>query len=554
MPGKATAHTVRFEEFVFDPSTGELWKGSKKSRLSPHLVSLLEALLENPGELVTRESLRARLWPADTFVDYEHGLTVAVNKLREELGDSAHQPAFVETLPRRGYRWLVPVELVPHERGQSPGNTAAEVAPAHISPAPETGAASSDPPLARGRRLSPRVAVTTVLLLATAAAVGWVRFTGPVAPVTQRADPAAVAPPLDGRSQRPDSLPPEVFEAYQRGRLIPASSSRAGWVSSVESLNYVVGRAPRFAPAQAALARTYVTGAAYGFLPPGEAMPKARAAALEALRLDDHLGDAHVALGDVRLFFDWDWMGAESEYQRALDIEPENEGALRGRARLLAKAGRFDEGISLLMRLMERDPTAVGPAWQLVSTYLDARRFDAALVLLRGLEARDVEAGQRTRVAFATAYVGRRQCADALREADRAMTLLEASDDEVTMVAAGWVYAVCGRRDRARELLRRCESPARPVRPDPISLAAVYGALGETEQGIQLIEQGVNERSPVAIVLDVDPMLDSFRSDPRFEPLAARVRGNRDQLLSVPGASPSGSAPRESSHTPGARP
>jgi len=123
-------------------------------------------------------------------------------------------------------------------------------------------------------------------------------------------------------------------------------------------------------------------------------MPKARAAALEALRLDDHLGDAHVALGDVRLFFDWTgW--SRIEYQRALDIEPENEGALRGRARLLAKAGRFDEGISLLMRLMERDPTAVGPAWQLVSTYLDARRFDAALVLLRGLEARDVEAGQR---------------------------------------------------------------------------------------------------------------------------------------------------------------
>jgi eukaryotic-like serine/threonine-protein kinase len=105
--------TARFGEFEADLVAGELRRGDTKIRLSRQPVELLTALLERPGQVVTREELRARLWRDDTFVDFEHGLNAAVNRLREALGDSAQTPRFVETLPGRGYRFLPSVELPP---------------------------------------------------------------------------------------------------------------------------------------------------------------------------------------------------------------------------------------------------------------------------------------------------------------------------------------------------------------------------------------------------------------------------------------------------------
>lgn len=104
------ARTYRFETFEFDPQTGELRRRGAKLRLYGQPLEILAMLLERPGEVVRREELRARLWSADRFVDFEHGLNAAVNKLREALGDSAEEPKFIETVPRRGYRFIAPIE------------------------------------------------------------------------------------------------------------------------------------------------------------------------------------------------------------------------------------------------------------------------------------------------------------------------------------------------------------------------------------------------------------------------------------------------------------
>ncbi len=103
---------VRFETFEVNVKTGELRKGGVKIRLPEQAFQVLDALLERPGKLVTREALRERLWPDGTFVDFEDGLNTAVRRLRRALGDSADEPRFIETLPRRGYRFIGPVELL----------------------------------------------------------------------------------------------------------------------------------------------------------------------------------------------------------------------------------------------------------------------------------------------------------------------------------------------------------------------------------------------------------------------------------------------------------
>jgi DNA-binding winged helix-turn-helix (wHTH) protein len=109
---------VAFGEFVLELQTGELRRGRVRINLSGQGLAVLRALLERPGELVTREELRRRLWEKETFVDFEHGVNAAVKRLRESLGDSAASPRFVETLPRRGYRFIAAVQQYPPQQRQ----------------------------------------------------------------------------------------------------------------------------------------------------------------------------------------------------------------------------------------------------------------------------------------------------------------------------------------------------------------------------------------------------------------------------------------------------
>ena len=124
MPDPILPRAVRFGVFEADLRTGELRKNGMKVRLQEQPFQVLAALLERPGEMVAREELRQRLWPADTFVDFDHSLNTAINKLREALGDSAGSPRFIETLARRGYRFLAPVEVLGAESEGKPATPA----------------------------------------------------------------------------------------------------------------------------------------------------------------------------------------------------------------------------------------------------------------------------------------------------------------------------------------------------------------------------------------------------------------------------------------------
>jgi TolB-like protein/DNA-binding winged helix-turn-helix (wHTH) protein len=130
-PAVPSPRTIRFGVFELDLRSGELRKQGRKIRLEGQPVQVLMCLLENPGELVTREELHRKLWPADTFVNFEHGLNAAVKRLRQALSDSADNPRFIETLPRRGYRFIAPVQAVPGS-GEVPTASAPDPPPEGI--------------------------------------------------------------------------------------------------------------------------------------------------------------------------------------------------------------------------------------------------------------------------------------------------------------------------------------------------------------------------------------------------------------------------------------
>src|SRR5271170_1250461 len=146
-PAVPSPRTIRFGIFELDLRSGELQKQGRKIRLEGQPVQVLMCLLENSGELVTREELHRKLWPADTFVNFEHGLNAAVKRLRQALNDSAGNPRFVETLLRRGYRFIAPIQAVAVRRDVSRLNEVAAVSEAPATPDPLE--AKLDPPEAK---------------------------------------------------------------------------------------------------------------------------------------------------------------------------------------------------------------------------------------------------------------------------------------------------------------------------------------------------------------------------------------------------------------------
>src|SRR5215471_14465997 len=112
LPVRSSDAVFRFGLFEADLRAGELRKSGTRLRLQEQPWQVLVALLEHAGQVVTRDELRERLWPTDTFVDFDHSLNIAINKVRDALGDDAAKPRFVETVPRRGYRFIAPVESV----------------------------------------------------------------------------------------------------------------------------------------------------------------------------------------------------------------------------------------------------------------------------------------------------------------------------------------------------------------------------------------------------------------------------------------------------------
>ena len=144
------ASVVRFAEYEADLRSGELWRQGHRLKLQDKPFQVLAALLQRPGELVTREELRQGLWPADTFVDFEHGLNTAVNKVREALRDSANNPRFIETLPRRGYRFIGPINNSEEVRAALPSQVGTQSAAADLSAAETSELPSAPRPAARG--------------------------------------------------------------------------------------------------------------------------------------------------------------------------------------------------------------------------------------------------------------------------------------------------------------------------------------------------------------------------------------------------------------------
>jgi serine/threonine-protein kinase len=316
---------------------------------------------------------------------------------------------------------------------------------------------------------------------------------------------------------------PAAYELYIKGRLFWNERTEGSINRAIVHFNQAINRDPNYAAAYSGLADCYVSlGFSFdvGSIRPDEAFPKAKAAALRALALDDSLAEAHNSLAYVKLHYDWDLAGAEAEFKRALELNPGSAEAHHWYSHLLVASGRFTESLNesgSALALDQLNPIInVHLGWN----YFFARRYSEALTQL----GRTIELDPNYGLAYwyrGLTYEQQGKYADAMADMTRGATLLQGN----VVVAAdiGHVHATSGNRREAEDVIKKLQQESTRRYISSFEIALIYVGIGETDRAFEWLDKAYRERSDLLVYLRVDPRLDPIRSDERFDNLLKRV-------------------------------
>jgi TolB-like protein/DNA-binding winged helix-turn-helix (wHTH) protein/Flp pilus assembly protein TadD len=640
------SQVTRFGDYELNHRAGELRKNGLRIRLQEQPLQVLLALLQDPGEVVTQEELQKRIWPADTFVDFDHGLHAAVNRLRGALNDNADKPRYIETVPRRGYRFIAtveetgnnsehapdkkdPTEETTHRngfnfRGKVPWNSwtgllvgfaAALVLGAvlvvanvyglrdwlfgpgsrrpyqyqyqslAVLPLDNVGADPKQEYFADGMteelitQLSklgaPRViSHTSVMqykgskkslrqiadeLHVDAVVEGAVQLDGNRVRITAQlingttdqhiwaetydrelgdvlllqSDVATdIAKQIDLQltPQQQQKLQagahpvnPDAYQSYLLGRYYWNKRTADGLAKSGQYFQDAIHKDPSFALAYSGLSDYYAFLTLIGgpeILPPRQAMLQSKNAAIKALQLDDSSAEAHASMGHVLHNYDWNFSKAESEFRRAIELNPNYSTAHHLYAHLLIQTGRTDEGLGEARRALELDPLSPfinnGLARQL---YL-ARNYDAAIA--QCMRAKEIDPTYLpARILLGVTYIQVGKLSDAISE------LTQARDMAPTLPMAHALLAYAYARDGKIPDARKEQTELTQMSHTRYVPSAYFGlvdiAFGEKDQAFSYLQQSFQDRSEQALYLKVEPLVDPLRGDPRLASLIRQV-------------------------------
>jgi TolB-like protein/DNA-binding winged helix-turn-helix (wHTH) protein len=646
--------TVRFGTFEADLGTRELRKGGVRIKLPGQPFELLVMLLERPGEVVPREELRQRLWSADTFVDFDAGVNTAINRLREALGDSAENARFIETVPRRGYRFIAHVEAEGARLSAASGGASepaspevtqtAVPTPAHLQgrrvkvlalglvalvvllaalsrtsmrerlfghasssrieslavlplanlsgdpgedffadgmtedlitdlgkigalrvisrtsvvqykgtkkPLPEIARELNVDALVEGTvtRSGTRLRITASLLQASPEKHLWadsyeseegdiLTLQGQVAQAIAHEIQVKLTP--EERRLLGNAWPvnPQAHDDYLRGRYFCDKDTREPMEKGIKYFELAIREAPSDPLGYAGLANCYVLSSwggdiFVGDLSAAETMPKARDAALQALRLEENLAEAHTSLACVKMILDWNWAGAEREFKRAIELNPSYSPAHVYYAHYLAAMGRSDESVAEAKRALELDPfsqlTLDFSAW---AFYL-GRHYDLALEQSRRMSEFAPELPwSHYDLGQIYEWTGRRR--EAIEEYTKAQEVFGLSSNRLGELRTAFQQSA--EKGYWRKTLEFCQEAAKQRRKfaapsgygfcdyiQDLHVALLHVRLGEFDAAFQSLETAYTKHDSEIINLNVDPQWDGIRSDPRFQSLLRRV-------------------------------
>jgi TolB-like protein/Flp pilus assembly protein TadD len=581
------ARVLRFDIFELDLRAGELRKRGVRLRLQGQPLQVLATLLKRAGDLVTREELRADIWSADTFVDFDHSLHNAIARLRETLGDSAETPRYIETLPRRGYRFIaavdevspevsIPQPLHPRRLSDPRGIQAVAVLPlADLSGDPDhdyfadgmtevlitclakikalrvisrtsamqyKGARKSLPQIARELnvdaviegsvlRSGERVRITAQLIHATSDQHLWAEsyerdFRDILSLQSEIARQVAtqvriiLTPEEQARLGSARQVNPEAHDWYLKARYYWNKRTEESVKKALSYFHRAIDTDPTYAQGYAGLADSYNILGYYNALPPIEAYPKGKAAALKALELDNSLAEPHATLGVVKRDFEWDWSGAEEEFQRAIELNPGCVEAYHWRGTLLSMLGRHAEALREKTKALAIDPLSVVIRTDLARMFYFSRDYDRSLEQYRVALDMDPNFGS-AHLWLAHVYEQNGLFEQAISELKTGMRL--SSDSTFALAKLGHGYALAGRRDEAHAVLNQLSALSSERYVSPYDIAMVHVGLQENDDAFVWLQKAFEQRSLWLGYLNVEPQLDPLRSDQRFQELLRRI-------------------------------
>jgi tetratricopeptide (TPR) repeat protein len=318
----------------------------------------------------------------------------------------------------------------------------------------------------------------------------------------------------------------EAYQLYLKGRYHWNKRTPADIKKSVDYFQQAIGKDPSYALAYAALAEAYILIPNYTGASPHDAYPKARAAAVKALEMDETLAEAHTALATVNEEYDWNFPEAEKEFKRAIELNPNYATARQWYSEYLLTMGRDEEAIAEMKRALELDPLSLIINAVLGYTYLDSRRYDQALEQLRKTIEMD-ENFPRAHLYLALTYQRKGMFEEAISESEKLSLLDGISPEQAAKEAAALreAYKKSGTTGFWRKQIEFYERN-RALGPSfvpPLSIAASYYAqVGDKDQAFALLEKAYEEREADVTYLS-SPIYDPIRSDPRFKDLARRI-------------------------------
>src|SRR2546425_8044413 len=423
-----TRGMVHFGEFELDTAARELYRQGTKLKLQDQPLQILQILLRRPGEVVTREELQQKIWPSDTFVDFDHGINNAIKRLREALGDAAETPRYVETLPRRGYRFIgkiecdvprmrslvvLPLENLSHDPQQEyfadgltealittlakigelrvVSRTSAMLYKCVRKPLREIARELQVDAIVEGTvlRAGHRVRITAQLIDAARETHLWAEsyerdlrnvlaLQSEVAQAIAREVQVKLTPQEQAHLAQVHPVDPEAFEAYLKGRYHWNRRSREGLGKAIQYFQQAIAKDSTYAAAYAGLADCHSALAAWGFASAGEGCGKAKELAQKALEIDDSSAEAHASLAYATMF-DHGFAAAEREFERSIELNPRYATAHEWYGFYLASMGRYEESYTELQRAIRLDPHSSIIHTILGYVYLVSRRYEQAI-------------------------------------------------------------------------------------------------------------------------------------------------------------------------------
>ncbi len=389
---------VRFGVFEADFRAGELLKKGIRIKIQDLPLRTLQLLLSHPNEVVSRDQFRQALWPENVFVDFDRAISSAIKRLRDTLGDSAEKPIFIETVERRGYRWIAPIHAL--ELATPP-----ETAPV-LTPANEAG--PELPPYS-----FPISKWTYALPVLALLFIAWTFRYGSHSAKAGISRPRST--PITSAQLHPANQ--EAEDLYLQGRYHWAKRTPEDLRKAVDYFTQAIVHDPGYADAYVGLADCYNLLREYTAMPSSEAYPRALAAARKAVELDGQSSQAHASLAFASFWGFWDATVADREFRRAVELDPKNATAhlwyatylatmdrlpdalaeidraqaldptsnaiLADKGSVLARMGRREEALQLLLQLENAEPGFVSPHRYLKTIYLDSGDYPHYLAELK---------------------------------------------------------------------------------------------------------------------------------------------------------------------------